>query len=213
MQIPGTPTAIGTYIYPLNTPPAPSFAGWNMEPPTPGSLDNPDLGSALNEVFTPEMRERMVRLEKENQILRRRLAEAGDVSVEVGGGEGVVSAVGQRREERAQLARGRGGGEQTITILRKQLQEKEKRISQLEAVAKDTSKSPPSLPFMAPPPPLLPLLPLLPLPSSPSPSSPSPPPPPLLSQNLRTPVWRRCGGQKMLRLRNTRSTSTKPRKS
>ena len=52
-----------------------------MEPPTPGSLDHADLGSALNEAFTPEMREKMVRLEKENEILRRRLESEGGVCV------------------------------------------------------------------------------------------------------------------------------------
>ncbi|CAI8020668.1 Probable RNA-binding protein 19 [Geodia barretti] len=128
MQIPGTPTAL-----------APSLAGWNMEPPTPGSLDNPDLGSTLNEVFTPEMREKMVRLEKENEILRRRLAEGGPSPVEVGGGGGVRTGVrgGGEGEESLSRGRGGGGGEQMVAVLRKQLQEKEKKISQLQAAAQE----------------------------------------------------------------------------
>ena len=115
-----------------------------MEPPTPGSLDNPDLGSTLNEVFTPEMREKMVRLEKENEILRRRLAERGPSPVEVGGGGGVRTGVrgGGEGEESLSRGRGGGGGEQMVAVLRKQLQEKEKKISQLEAAAQENSNSP-----------------------------------------------------------------------
>ena len=117
-----------------------------MEPPTPGSLDNPDLGSSLNEVFTPEMREKMVRLEKENEILRRRLAEGGPSPVEVGGGGGVRTGVrgGGEGEESLSRGRGGGGGEQMVAVLRKQLQEKEKKISQLEAAAQENSKYSPS---------------------------------------------------------------------
>ena len=113
-----------------------------MEPPTPGSLDNPDLGSSLNEVFTPEMREKMVRLEKENEILRRRLAEG---AVEVGGG-GVRTGGRGGGEGEESVNRGRGvrGGEQMVAVLRKQLQEKEKKISQLEAAAQENSKFSPS---------------------------------------------------------------------
>lgn len=44
---------------------------------TPDSLtgDHPDLGTSfgLMEAYTPELREKMVRLEKENEILKRRL--------------------------------------------------------------------------------------------------------------------------------------------
>ena len=45
---------------------------------TSGSFDQPDLGSGvgglgLEEAFTPELREKMARLEKENEIMRRRL--------------------------------------------------------------------------------------------------------------------------------------------
>ena len=35
------------------------------------SLDQPDIG--LMEAYTPELREQMLRLEKENEILKRRL--------------------------------------------------------------------------------------------------------------------------------------------
>ena len=44
-------------------------------PPSP-SLDHPDLGGGglgWAEAFTPELREKMVRLEKENEILKQRL--------------------------------------------------------------------------------------------------------------------------------------------
>ena len=115
-----------------------------MEPPTPGSLDNPDFGSSLNEAFTPEMREKMVRLEKENEILRRRLADGGEMAVEVGGGRGGggggggVSTVVQG-EESLTSGRSGGGGEQMVAVLRKRLQEREKRISQLEAAAQENS--------------------------------------------------------------------------
>ena len=60
-----------------------------MFPPAPGgrqrapfeassSFDQPDLGGGvsglgLEEAFTPELKEKMVRLEKENEIMRRRL--------------------------------------------------------------------------------------------------------------------------------------------
>ena len=55
-----------------------------------------DLGAALGEVLTPEMRERMGRLEKENEILRRRLNEV----------EGAEEGGGRERERK----RGGGGG-------------------------------------------------------------------------------------------------------
>ena len=58
-------------------------------PPAPGgrqrapfeassSFDQPDIGGGvgglgLEEAFTPELKEKMVRLEKENEIMRRRL--------------------------------------------------------------------------------------------------------------------------------------------
>ena len=122
-----------------------------MEPPTPGSLDLPDLGSALHEVFTPEMREKMVRLEKENEILRRRLAEPGDSSgvegggvVTVRGGGGVVSVRGGEGVggEISGSRRGGGGGgsDQAVVVLRRQLLEKEKRISQLETMTRENSE-------------------------------------------------------------------------
>ena len=130
------------YWLPLPPPVAPSLAGWNMEPPTPGSLDHPDIGASLNEVFTPEMREKMVRLEKENEILQRRLAESDTVTRE-GGREGTVKNTSY---EQGPVARGTGGGgregggeEKTVVALRKQLQEKQQRISQLEAVAQESS--------------------------------------------------------------------------
>ena len=130
-----------------------------MEPPTPGSLDLPDLGSALHEVFTPEMREKMVRLEKENEILRRRLAEPGDSSgvegggvvtvrggggvVTVRGGGGVVSVRGGEGvggEISGSRRGGGGGGDQAVVVLRRQLLEKEKRISQLETMTRENSE-------------------------------------------------------------------------
>ncbi len=45
-------------------------------PQTPTGLDSPDMGGhgiGLLEAFTPELREKMARLDKENQILRKRL--------------------------------------------------------------------------------------------------------------------------------------------
>ena len=83
---------------PPSPPPAASMAGWPMEPPTPGSLEHIDLGSALGEAFTPEMRERMARLEKENEILRRRLAET-ERAREEGRGGGGGSEGGREGEE------------------------------------------------------------------------------------------------------------------
>ena len=85
----------------------------------------------------------MVRLEKENEILRQRLAEGGPSPVEVGGGGGVRTGVRGSGEGEETLSRGRGGGgggEQMVAVLRKQLQEKEKKISQLEAAAQENSK-------------------------------------------------------------------------
>ena len=46
----------------------------HKEPQSP--VDTPDIGGhglGLMEAFTPELREKMVRLEKENQIMRKRL--------------------------------------------------------------------------------------------------------------------------------------------
>ena len=45
---------------------------------TSTSFDQPDLGGGvsglgLEEAYTPELREKMARLEKENEIMRRRL--------------------------------------------------------------------------------------------------------------------------------------------
>ncbi len=50
-----------------------------------GSFSEPDLGGVsggvgLVEAYTPELREKMVRLEKENQILRRRLENSESTS-------------------------------------------------------------------------------------------------------------------------------------
>ena len=55
---------------------APSKSKHGIEPM--GSFSEPDLGGVaggvgLVEAYTPELREKMVKLEKENQILRRRL--------------------------------------------------------------------------------------------------------------------------------------------
>ena len=113
------------------------MAGWNMEPPTPGSLDHPDLGAALNEVFTPEMREKMVRLEKENEILRRRVAEKDETIVAGRQSDTADGGGGQMGQERG--PRTRVGDREGVAALQKQLREKQKRISQLEAVAQETS--------------------------------------------------------------------------
>lgn len=85
----------------------------------------------------------MVRLEKENEILRRRLAESDTVTGE-GGREGAVK---NPTHEQGPVARGTGGErregggeEKTVVALRKQLQEKQQRISQLEAVAQESSQ-------------------------------------------------------------------------
>ena len=135
------------------SPTAPSLA-WNMELPTPGSLDQTDLGVVLNEVLTPEMRENMVRLEKENEILRRRLAES-DTVVEEERGSAVVAdqPTGGREQGPTMGGRGgggreggreggRGGGEgKVVASLQQQLREKQQRISQLEAVAQESSQS------------------------------------------------------------------------
>ena len=69
-----------------------------MFPPGPGgrqrapfeassSFDQPDLGGGvgglgLEEAFTPELKEKMIRLEKENEIMRRRLDSSLSESVE-----------------------------------------------------------------------------------------------------------------------------------
>ena len=114
-----------------------------MEPPTPGTLDHPDLGVAFNEVFTPEMREKMVRLEKENEILRRRVAESDSSSQERGGG-GTVT-VGTRGEEWTRIPSSsgrievRGDESKMVAALQQQLREKQKRVSQLEAVTQESS--------------------------------------------------------------------------
>ena len=63
-----------------------------MESPT--SFSEPDGGAAggvggmggLVEAFTPEMREKMVKLEKQNQILQRRVDAAESASREAGEG-------------------------------------------------------------------------------------------------------------------------------
>ena len=99
MQVPGTPlageceyhsalchvTIIPCYVAMSCDHSLPAVAMFS-EPPlrhqTP-SLDQPDLGDVggLHEAFTPELREKMVKLEKENEILRRRL-ESGSTEVE-----------------------------------------------------------------------------------------------------------------------------------
>lgn len=55
----------------------------------PLGSDEPDIGGVvsvggLTEAFTPEMREKMVRLEKENQILRRRVESAESAPQDAG---------------------------------------------------------------------------------------------------------------------------------
>ena len=77
-----------------------SFQSSHAVPPSP-SLDQPDAGSfGLLEAFTPELREKMARLEKENEILHRRLeteAESplpGTTSSSGGGGDGLRKKVG-----------------------------------------------------------------------------------------------------------------------
>ena len=168
-----------------------------MEPPTPGSLDNPDFGPSLNEVFTPEMREQMVRLEKENEILKRRLAEAGSKSAVEGGGVSSADVRGGEGEERLTRGSGGGGGEKMVAVLRRQLQEKQKKISQLESAAQENSEFTSLRPlfsvFFFDPPLSVFIL--------------------FLLQDLRTVMLRRFGGSKTLRLRSTKGTSTKPRRS
>ena len=179
-----------------------------MQPPTPGALDHPDLGSALNEVLTPEMREKMARQEKEMEILKRRLAES-ETALEAGGGAGVgrgsAVAPGQRgsREETAIIG-GAGGGaaEQTVAAIQQQLREKIQRISQLEAIAQESSQYRVLLCRQIPATYGVPLL-LLHLSTSPLPPS----------QGPRPAVWRRCGESRMRRLKSIKSTSTKPRRS
>ena len=180
-----------------------------MQPPTPGALDHPDLGSALNEVLTPEMREKMARQEKEMEILKRRLAEsetALGAGGGAGGGRGSAVAPGQRgsREETATI-RGAGGGaaEQTVAAIQQQLREKIQRISQLEAIAQESSQYRVLSCRQIPATYRVPLLLLLLLSTSPLP----------LSQGPRPAVWRMCGESRMQRLRSTKSTSTKPRRS
>lgn len=117
-----------------------------MEPPTPGSLDYPDLGAALNEVFTPEMKERMIRLEKENEILKRRLEEGNEEESPLWGGErgdGVANSENMVDRERGsstnKAGRGRDEGGKIEAALRKELRERQKRIAQLEAMTQKTS--------------------------------------------------------------------------
>ena len=54
-----------------------------------GSYSEPDLGDiggvcGLTEAYTPELREKMVRLDKENQILRKRLESVESAPLEGG---------------------------------------------------------------------------------------------------------------------------------
>lgn len=79
----------------------------------------------------------MVRLEKENEILRRRLAESDTITVGGGGGKEVTTK--DPSQERGPLVRGTGG-ERMVAALQKQLQDKHQRISQLEAVAQESSQ-------------------------------------------------------------------------
>ena len=62
-------------------------------PPSP-SLDHPDLGGGglgWAEAYTPELREKMVRLEKENEILKCRLEREDDVESPIAGAGMCVS--------------------------------------------------------------------------------------------------------------------------
>ena len=84
----------------MTTPPLPcacavrmfSSATKPLESPTT-SFNEPDMGGAgvgVVEAFTPEMREKMVRMEKEIQILRRRVETAESASPE--GGDIIIIA-------------------------------------------------------------------------------------------------------------------------
>lgn len=62
-----------------------------------GGSDAPDIGGVvgvggLTEAYTPEMREKMVRLEKENQILRRRVESAESAPQDAGKIDSTVCA-------------------------------------------------------------------------------------------------------------------------
>ena len=65
--------------YPIVSMFAPAPSGRQRAPfESSGSFEQPDLGHGvsglgLEEAFTPELREKMARLEKENEIMRRRL--------------------------------------------------------------------------------------------------------------------------------------------
>jgi len=96
MQIPGTPTAGGAFAMfsshshhshhahhpPLDSP---------SDVPASPSVDHPDLGGGglgWAEVFTPELRAKIVRLEKENEILKRRLEREDDTESPIVGPAG-----------------------------------------------------------------------------------------------------------------------------
>lgn len=65
-----------------------SGAGGRAPGETSSSFNEPDLGlGGVIEAFTPEMREKVVKLEKENQILRRRLDSANAAESAPAGGD------------------------------------------------------------------------------------------------------------------------------
>ena len=68
-------------------------------PPSP-SLDQPDIGGSfgLMEAFTPELRERMARLEKENEILHRRLESDMEAPLPESSGGGGGGGDGSRKK-------------------------------------------------------------------------------------------------------------------
>lgn len=121
--VPSTPTSVHSAAFQFNEPrPAGS----------PTSIEQTDLG--LAQAYTPELREKMVRLKKQNEILTRRLDSVSSESpLSLGGGEGPSSSSGQRLEnvekENAEKALQLGRMERAIKEYRGQ-------ISSLEDVKK-----------------------------------------------------------------------------
>ena len=102
---------------------------------TPSSEDQPDFGYTLNEAFTPELREKMAKLEKENDIIKRRLESRSSVSEweGLGGGE---RGTAETEELRCKLA----DSEITISHMEKSVKEKVERLSRAEVILKELSE-------------------------------------------------------------------------
>lgn len=132
LQIPGTPLG-GEFAM---------FSEASVKHETPSSVDHPDFGDVggLQEVFTPELKEKMVKLEKENQILRRRLESS---SPDTESPLGVSTASGDLCEKVAEqeAAVQRQGREVTelrakLEIIVKKAKEQKAQISTLEEAKK-----------------------------------------------------------------------------